>query len=1068
MKYNVWLGDRQIATGISGTSCKADFPADAELQGFEALVQAECNGKVSEKASSNVLPFGQPFKVPVAFKPTDEQAPLFTILDANGDGKGLRFVYMDVDTENYDIPTFEYSYSSENDADDWLFLPPVQLDDTTAVYNFDFNCFKVDSCSESFEVKLCTDTTPESAVKYLKGLTFLKNTRTDKAGWLKSYYPCNFNVPKAGKYYIGIHINSPKAGMKVYCRDFSVKKVDGMTTSGPKAPIINITQAGENGALEATTIFNMPTSNFLGQSYPADKQLRAVVCAEGCPEVEVTGNPGKAQTVKFTTKQGLNNVTVTCYDGNLKGLSATTTVFTGSEVPGLVSNLTITPDSTNMRATLKWNAPTAGADGGYLTPGGITYYLFLIDNNNEPQYLSEVGVDKNEVSVELKENAPQGYYRFGILTANAIGQCPQLKATGTVLGTPDKLPLQVNFSAGEMPSPLLNYTSGVTLKIGDPSTQYGDYGTDDNLKALYSYTTTSSYKLARFSIPKFSTIGIKKPAIRLHLYALSTPLLEVMAQANGVPLTSIQSFDQNDSEFVDWAPKTVTVDLPEQFVEKGWVEINFRFKTNRVEGIILYDYEIIDNVDKDLGVTALDAPAQAFIGQEARFVAHVKNFGNKGAIIPDYKWQITNAKGDVIASMTVPEAHHGLMPGEEAELPLAFTPDANQTGTFKVEFTLMGKDEKDSNNKAEDSFDVVKGTTPVVTDLHAGQITGEEVELLWTPISGAGQIVDSFEDLTPMVLDGESEMLGQFRRFDGDGKGVYGPQNDNYSKLPTAFKAQSYVVWSQEQMEQVLGKNSSFSAKSGDKFLIAFCPSDGSAADDWLISPEIMGGSDVSFAIKPLTYQYGAETIELMYSTKTDSPSDFVALDTIKVGQGGTAGSAPTFEEITRTLPENARYFAIHYVSKDIFGIIVDDVAYAPVGTDVEVTGYNVYRDGVMIPNEVSGNAGSYSDKTVKSETNYTYRISPNLSNGDEGALSNTLDLRTTGIKSINAGSRAVYVLDGMLCIDGYEGEGLRVVAAGGLTVATAVPAAAHEAFRLPMGVYVVKAGADTFRIMMK
>ena len=34
-------------------------------------------------------------------------------------------------------------------------------------------------------------------------------------------------------------------------------------------------------------------------------------------------------------------------------------------------------------------------------------------------------------------------------------------------------------------------------------------------------------------------------------------------------------------------------------------------------------------------------------------------------------------------------------------------------------------------------------------------------------------------------------------------------------------------------------------AHSGDQYLLAVCPDDGSAADDWLISPEVAGGSKI-------------------------------------------------------------------------------------------------------------------------------------------------------------------------------------------------------------------------------
>lgn len=81
-------------------------------------------------------------------------------------------------------------------------------------------------------------------------------------------------------------------------------------------------------------------------------------------------------------------------------------------------------------------------------------------------------------------------------------------------------------------------------------------------------------------------------------------------------------------------------------------------------------------------------------------------------------------------------------------------------------------------------------------------------------------------------------------------------------------------------------------------------------------------------------------------------------------------------------------------------GIAIDDIRFSPVGSDIKVTGFEVYRDGALVG--VASDC-TYEDKTVSDDTEYRYTVIPTLSNGSKGLTSNTLVLRTTGIEGIIA-----------------------------------------------------------------
>ena len=136
-------------------------------------------------------------------------------------------------------------------------------------------------------------------------------------------------------------------------------------------------------------------------------------------------------------------------------------------------------------------------------------------------------------------------------------------------------------------------------------------------------------------------------------------------------------------------------------------------------------------------------------------------------------------------------------------------------------------------------------------------------------------------------------------------------------------------------------------AGHGDKFLIAFSPAESSTgngvddADDWLISPAVEGGSQISFAVAAISAEF-VETIEVLYSTTDDDTNSFKLLDTYDI-------SDPYWKVLAATLPEDARYFAIRYVSNDKYAVLIDMSKYVPEGETVSEIGYEIIRDCKVI-----------------------------------------------------------------------------------------------------------------------
>lgn len=1076
--YNVYINGKQIASGVRQLECPSKLDPKEPVDFYVASVEAVFDGKVSEKTCSEAEAYGGPMNLPAALEPTDQQASLFTIINANNDTRAITYSSLTINSES--VPVFAYTYSTANAADEWLFLPAMNFSDPEKLYEFSMNAFRHYSLStyvEKFEVKLATAPTAASVVADVMPVTTVNNTYSSAYTYeLANYYKANFSVPAAGVYYIGIHVVSDKNRRYLYMRDFKVSENASLTVHSPNAVSDLKAVAGENGALTADVTFTLPTADFSGNVYAEDKELSAEVVVEGCDDTTVTGKPGESVSTTIKTLQGDNTVTVTVYDGTITGEAASTTVYTGVSALSAVEDFQGVISEDNMSVTLSWKAPTTGSDGGYINTTGITYYLTQVDETGQYWELAgKIGVDVYEQTITLPEGTPVDEYVLGVVGMNEAG-FGNVTGDSFVLGTPYATPLNENFSDGNIEfGPLFTYKStGATayFTIGNPysiNSYIRPLATADRRTGIICYPgslTSSKYVDCGFILPPMTTVGLDKPAFGLEVCAGAVDKMYVYASTYGVEETLIATF--NKADYADLAVNNVTmltVDLPEQFYNRPWIQMSVRADAgSRSQALIMYSYKVFDNLDNDFAVTAINGPSNAKIGEENTFTVTVANFGVKEGVSPAGKWVLTNAEGEVMANVNVTSTGETIAAGDVENHVISYNPTANDLGLHKLTYTLETTDDKAANDSHSIDFDVVKGLSPVVTDLKASEIGYDKVTLQWTRPAGAGLVLDSFEEETPFVLDNVSDMIGQFKRVDGDGKTVYGSQIDGYANIPGAYQPSSFTVWSTSQVNRILGTSDLYPAKSGDKFLIAFCPDDASQADDWLISPAVIGGSDVSFALRALTYQYGGETVELMVSSTGDTPESFEVFKTIEVMENNV--NQPSWLEYTFTLPDNAKYFALHYVSTDIFGLMIDDIEYAPVGSDVSVDGFTVFRNSEKLA--TIGAVITYDDESVDADTDYTYFIVPVLSTGKDGLKSNTVAVRTSGVALNGVTGKAIFGLNGHIVVKGYEGEPVSIVGTDGVVHSSCAKAAARDSFDVAPGIYVVKAGKDIVKLTVK
>lgn len=1065
--YDVYMGDTLLKSDLKDTSCDTGFSADQPLDVYYAVVIAKYKGKQSAPTYSYMDAYGTYKELPWSMMPQYMQFPMFTVVNKNG---GSQIYYAtDITLDNETISGFYYEYDPDQDADDYLFLPPTKFDDANAMYDFCVALFRFGSYTECYEIVLAKESDPDKIVKVIKPQTYLDNGSPEyHTDYLEHIY---FTVPEPGVYTVGIHVTSPADMYRVVMTDFSLSQPAGMNLLSPDMPASVTAKAFGGGELKATVTATLPTLTMTGKTIPENAELTLTVQAGSQTPVSVKGKPGETVSADIVTVQGDNDVILHADNGDAVGRTAHVTVFTGIDIPGAPDGMTMVTDEDGLGFHLEWKAPSVGARGGYVDPTGITYYVCQ-PNDYGLGDIVEVGKDVFSYDIRLADYAGQNKYRFGVFAENSTGRSEYVAVCEAMGGKPLDMPYKNNYKAGEQTPPIVVYDDRITMSMGTPGWMWSQFETPDNPAALVSMFNKWPEVILtdmRFSLPTFSTVDQKCPAVGLEIFGGCVENFTVYASTYGVDPEPIATYARD--YFTTRDITEVIIDLPEKFRNRKRVEVLIGFDTaDDQDHFILYQWRFFDNIENDFGVGVLQGLSKASVGEESRYTARVVNYGRSSGLFPGAVWKLTSADGDLIASMEVPASTGNVATGEVLTFPIAFTPSAENLGEFTVSFALSGSDENAANDRREMKVIVDTGNVPVITDLHAKEITSDNVVLEWEPLKVGGVRTESFEKEEPFIIDSEAqdEYIAGFRRIDRDGAITTGPGPTHYYELPSAFKPASFVVVDSKRLAEAL-ESDEYDTPAGDKFLLAMCPDEyyyGDPADDWLISPEVTGGTEISFIARPWTNIYGNDKIEILYSSTGNDPDDFQLLEEVEIDGGGS--QPMQWQEYKYVLPGNAKYFAIRYVSIGTFGLLLDNIAYTPVNADITLAGYDIYRDGVMLAGKELCDDGTYNDATVKGETDYAYELVPVLSDGSYGMVSNRLLVRTSGLGAITTGIGSIYVSDRKIVVKGYDGRGIVVATADGRVSGSVVHASSIETFPVNSGIFVVKAGNDVVKLIVK
>ena len=932
---------------------------------------------------------------------------LFSVIDANEDGKTWMW------NENEGIYC---TYNSQKDANDYLITLPINMK-AGKKYIVTVNA-EASGYPERFEVLAGNAPTVEA-------LTTQVIAPTEIEGDDPADYAGEFTPAADGQYYVAIHAISDKDMYHLVVNSIAIEAEPEPTAP---AAVQNLTAtAGAEGALEATISFDVPTVAINGTELEGNIDCK--IYRNDVLVKTISSSKGEQKSWTDTDVEDGKTYTYLVIPANESGDGAKSekvSVYVGMDEIGPVENINVTGTTANT-ISLAWD-DVKGLHDGYINRDNIRFAVVKMHLETYwiLQYLviDEVLAETTATSATCELSTDEGdqdYPYFGVVALKGNEAAP---AAGDeypsgndyaywLIGAPYSLPFAESFVNGT----LAYDTWEVTNEDGTAMGMLTSIASDEDGGAVV-LTTLEEPGDVRIVTGK------------IDLGTVANPTLLFDAMGAGITTASVYG-SKDDGAWEKIADVTINDKYSTQKVAlkstQGTRFNRYAIGANIVNPAIvvgtdpqtyeyIYEYNdllVIDNIQirdffsDDLAVSIL-APKSIKTGDTAPIRVTASNEGEN----PVNGYKITVKAGDeVLLDKTVNET---LAPFAKTEYNISYKTsifDESADITISAEVSYAN-DLNPDNDKAESMLSIKASTVPVPQNVTASQNDADKsVDVNWdAPSTEPSVITENFQSYENGAND--TGLVGGWTLVNNNGAtkgGLFEDlqlANDGLAKAWEVFKPSEYGVGN----ELFAGPNGSLE----EAYLISTYNADEATQsyvnnDDWLISPALPGvAQTIKFKVSAIDTQYGPSAIQVLASTTDNDVASFEVVSEVALETAG-------WGEVTATLPEGTKYFAIRNVTIGDYALIVavGDIEYL---STTEVLAYNIYVDSKVVAT-VEGDKTTYNiteDKFTEGE--HLFGVSAITTAGESRPIAVPLTI-VTSIKQITDGNKTfdVYTLDGKL-----------------------------------------------------
>ena len=484
---------------------------------FQWIKTLVISAEAPAPAQIDALPYSNDFS-------TSDLKKHFTTIDANGDGNTWTWA-----NEEYYI-----NYADANN--DWLVSPAIKLV-AGKKYHFAFDSkTRSSNYPETFEVKAAKEATAEALAA---GTTVIAQQQVTSATY-STIETEEFTVSETGYYYIGIHNTSLDQWTQYvdnflieaapitapYTGDFSQEGTiddygvidannDGKTWTwsasyGAYYPYSSTNQADDYLILpiklEAGKSYNVTVTAASSNTYPEKFEVKAgkTATAEGLsstiiPETTIKTSADTEYEGTFTPDEAGTyyvaiHATSDADQFNLKIKKLVIEVGAEGNAPAAVDDLTVTPLSDDLGATIAFNAPTKSIDGADLAEGDITKIEILRDGN-VIHTIENPAPGSAHTYMDIASDLTIGTHKYQVISYGASGIGGKSEEISVFLSAVLNVPYTFNLTTNETFSTFSIIDNNADSKTWTWSASYGTYYGYSSSNAADDYLISAPFNL---------------------------------------------------------------------------------------------------------------------------------------------------------------------------------------------------------------------------------------------------------------------------------------------------------------------------------------------------------------------------------------------------------------------------------------------------------------------------------------------------------------------------------------------------------------------------------------------
>lgn len=929
-------------------------------------------------------------------------------------------------------------------ADDYLYTPGLELKGG-AKYTFECDITNgYRNTPQKVEIVVATAQNHESVIATIMPMKIYTGSETS---W--THEAVEFTAPADGVYYFAIHdIADPfKYGPNV--KNISVSAPTLLTSPGAVTNLKAV--ADQTGALNATITFTAPAKTVDNQTLT---ELSKVEIYRG-EDLITTLNPAigtNASYVDNGPKNGNNTYKVIPYNSAGAGEAAEVTEYVGFDYPLEPVNIKYERGENNGQIIVSWDPVTKDERGKVFPAGAITYDIYRIVDKTPRQ------VGSNYADTQITDQAviPDG--RNSIVQYQIISKYGNLGANFDctdiiTVGKPYTLPFKESVPNGATTN---NWRTWQDLNsaarwTGAKDTALSGCKSQDNDNGYFLFNGSNANHAASIISSAIKLDAGETPLLSFYVYKVSgtvTNKTRVWIRDCYTPgeWKMLKEISMLDGMTLNWNRHELSL------AEYAGKEVQIAFE----DICSNYIYSMIDNIrivnapQVDIVAEMLSAPGKTFAGADFNVTVNYLNRGiaDSGAFTVKLfrdnnmveQKRVENvaagARGSLVFTQKLPVVSNGIY-------------------TYRAEIICDNDPTPEDNNTSAIDVLLIEPGFPSPTDMVGESVSGDVV-LEWSAPGEDGDIapttmLDDFETYSGFVPGG----AGDWKFVDRDGGASGSIRGLDIPGLNPGEPA----TWMVFDANGLLGLNpASIGMETGAKCLAVLYNIDQKTNDDWAISPRLSGfAQTISFDARLLSEM--GDKLEVMASSTDTNPDSFT-----KVAEFDSFKTS--WNPYTVALPEGALYFAFRYCSKYASMLFIDNVEYqAYMGaTDLELTGYHVYRNGEKLTEDAL-NESRYVDAGLETGI-YMYQATAAYGETESTPCDFVVVNHTTSGVEGNAAFRSVARgVNGSLLIATAEGAEVTVANIAGEVIYQGSGSCKVDC---GAGVYVVRIADQVFKINVR